>query len=485
MRAPGTWQWTAVAVLTVVAACEQANELVAPNHEAMERRRGLDGLVVREKEEHGRFIVTVASNEDPRIVAAGHGVDPDLVYTNVLKGFSGEISDAARNGLLKDARVVSIDRDIEVQHQQTDNDQLGTPWGLDRIDQRAVPLDGLYKADLTGEGVTAYIVDSGIRHAHSEFEGRASYGFDVYSTAGEDCHGHGTHVAGTVGGKTFGVAKKVQLVSVKVLGCTGSGSVSLIISGLDWVASNASRPAVVNLSIASPVYDPLDRAVAALVRAGIPVIVAAANYNSDACNYSPAREASAMTVAASTQSDSRASYSNWGPCVDLFAPGSGILSADFANDLGAATKSGTSMAAPHVTGVAALFMQQNPAASAAQVQDALKAATTQGIVASANSANNHLLFSDPGSAPPPTETPTIELSGQARKDKKTRMIDLSWQGATGGMVVVKLNGTIVDTTANSGSYTYLVSSRSRSTYQFEICELEGSLRCSNTVSIGI
>lgn len=473
-----------VAVCSTVACEDLADPLATPD--ASRSGRSLSGVARTTPQAVGqRFIVTLAEREDPRAVAAAYGVTADHVYSHVLNGFAGTISEAARSGMLRDARIVSIDPDIEVQHQGDPVDQWGATWGLDRIDQRGATLDGRFRSTGTGEGVTVYVVDSGINYAHTEFEGRASYGYDTYGGDGSDCHGHGTHVAGTIGGKTYGVAKSVRLVSVKTLGCTGSGSVTLIMAGLDWVAANATGPSVVNLSIASPAYDPFDRAVERLSRAGIPVVVAAANYNRDACEYSPAREPSAITVGATTSADFRASFSNWGSCVDLFAPGSSILSADYLNpDGGATTKSGTSMSAPHVTGVVALYLAANPGASSDAVQAAIKASTTKGIVTSADTENNDLLFVDWTVAPPPAAA-SIELSGSASKQKWAKTIQLSWKGAEGSAVTIKLNGALLGTTGNTGSFTYETASKGRSSFDFEICEIGGKNRCSNVWSTSI
>jgi serine protease len=471
-------------ILALTAACEDvADPISSDSAENRLRTMNPELIVATGGQSKPRFIVTVADRHDPQTVAAAYNVQAEQIYTRVLNGFAGEISDVVRAGMLKDARIVSITRDTEVRHQQSGGYQWGAPWSLDRIDQRSAVLDGLYRSEHTGAGVTVYIVDSGIRYSHLDFEARASYGYDVYGADGSDCYGHGTHVAATVGGRTFGVAKDVRLVSVKVLGCTGSGSVSLIIAGLEWVAAHATGPSVVNMSIAAPVYDLMDRTVQSLTRAGITVVVAAANYNADACSYSPAREPSAITVGASNQLDGRASFSNWGSCVDVFAPGYSVLSADFSSDLGSTFKSGTSMAAPHVAGAAALYLQQNPDATSAQVHDAIKAAATQGIVTSANSPNNHLLFAGPAIEPPPPATGAIELTGSAVKRKTSKTINLSWKGAQGSALSVKLNGNALGTAPNSGNYSYQTSGKARTTFQFEICELEGQQRCSNKWSV--
>jgi subtilisin family serine protease len=344
----------------------------------------------------GRFIITLRDGASPAAVARDHGVAPDFVYTTVLNGFAGSMSDAARAGLLRDARVARVEHDGIVTKSAT---QSNPTWGLDRIDQRALPLSKSYTYGSTGAGVHAYIIDTGIRTSHNEFGGRAMGGYTSINDGNgtDDCDGHGTHVAGTVGGATYGVAKSVSLVAVRVLDCGGSGSWSGVIAGMDWVTANHVKPAVANMSLGGGASASVDQAAANMIAAGVATAIAAGNGNrggrqQDACGYSPARVASAMTIGATTQSDAKTSWSNYGACVDWFAPGYQITSAGITSNTATATMSGTSMASPHVAGVAALYLQGNPGASSQQVRDALYAATTKGIVTSSSTANNHLLF---------------------------------------------------------------------------------------------
>ncbi|WP_189601039.1 S8 family peptidase [Streptomyces lateritius] len=312
------------------------------------------------------------------------GVTPKHVYRTALKGFSTTMSRAKAASLAADPRVAYVEQNATVRVAET---QPGATWGLDRVDQRDLPLSTTYTYSRTASNVTAYIIDTGIRTSHSEFGGRATVGTDTVGGGqnGQDCQGHGTHVAGTVGGAKYGVAKAAKLVAVRVLDCTGSGTTAGVIAGVDWVTANAVKPAVANMSLGGGVNTSLDDAVKRSIASGVSYAVAAGNGNilgwpANACNYSPARVPAAITVGATDSADKRASFSNYGTCVDLFAPGVSVTSAWKDNDTATNTISGTSMATPHTAGVAALYLSANPTASPAQVRDALVNNATSGKV---------------------------------------------------------------------------------------------------------
>ncbi len=381
----------------------------------------------------GRYIVTVDDGARPAAVARGRGATPVVVLTRAINGFVAELTPAQVALLNADPTVERIEPDRVVSILETQT-QTPATWGLDRIDQVGLPLSGTYSYDTTGAGVTAYIIDTGILGSHTEFIGRISAGYTAI-TDGKgttDCNGHGTHVAGTVGGTTYGVAKDVTLVPVRVLDCAGSGSISGVIAGVNWVIGNhaAGAPAVANMSLGGGASSSLDSAVASAVADGVTFAVAAGNSNADACRYSPARAASAITVGATTSTDARASYSNYGSCLDVFAPGSSITAAWYTSTTATATISGTSMATPHVAGAAALLLQSDPKATPATISSRLLAQATANKVTDARTGSPNLLLSTVPSvvsAPdaPQSLTATAPLSGT---------VNLSWQAPafTGG-----------------------------------------------------
>jgi subtilisin family serine protease len=317
-------------------------------------------------------------------LAAEYGGAVQFTYTAALKGFAIKASDAAAKRLAADRRVDYVAQDQKVSLNVFV--QPGPPsWGLDRVDQRSLPLDAKYHYPSTAPTARAYIIDTGIRFTHQEFGGRAVLGTDTIGDGqnGNDCNGHGTHVAGTVGGRSVGLAKQVKLVAVRVLNCAGSGSFAQVIAGVDWVTLDNRlnpRPSVANMSLGGGAFQPLDDAVTNSIDANVHYSLAAGNSNADACLTSPARTPRATTVGATDITDTRAGFSNFGTCVDLFAPGVNIFSAWATADNAYNTISGTSMAAPHSTGTAALWRHRFPGDTADQVAAALVANATPGVV---------------------------------------------------------------------------------------------------------
>ncbi|MCI0580727.1 MAG: S8 family peptidase [Chloroflexi bacterium] len=330
-------------------------------------------------------------------------------YSSALEGFAATMPAAALETIQKDLNIAYIEADQTISLTDT---QLNATWGLDRVDQRDLPLNTTYVYNQTGAGVTAYIIDTGIRRTHTQFGGRALHGYTAINdgNGSNDCNGHGTHVSGTVGGTTYGVAKQVTLYAVRVLNCSGSGTNSGVIAGVDWVTGHhtGSNPAVANMSLGGGASTALDTAVNNSINDGVTYAIAAGNSNANACNYSPARVAAAITVGSTTSSDARSSFSNYGTCLDIFAPGSSITSAWYTSDSATNTISGTSMATPHVAGGAALYLQTNPGASPSTVRNAIVNNATSGRLSSIGSGSPNLLLYTifGGSPPPPNPTPT-------------------------------------------------------------------------------
>jgi serine protease len=370
----------------------------------------------------GRYIVVlddrqVGPGDVPQVanaLARQHGGRLAHVYNRAIRGFAMTVSATGAAALARNPRVRYVEQDSERFIVDT---QLGATWGLDRIDQRDLPLNGAYTYTTFAAGVNVYVIDTGIRASHTQFGGRVSSGFSVINDGNgtSDCHGHGTHVAGTIGGATYGVAKGVTLYPVRVLACNGSGTTSGVIAGVDWVTNNHASPAVANMSLGGGASTALDDAVRNSVASGVTYAVAAGNSNANACNSSPARVSQALTVGSSTNTDARSSFSNFGTCVDLFAPGSNITSAWMTNDTAISTISGTSMASPHVAGAAALYLATNPTALPGTVHAAVVDNASVNRLSSIGSGSpNRLLYALFGGSPvdtPPNATFTYSCSG--------------------------------------------------------------------------
>ncbi len=330
----------------------------------------------------GDYIVVLKDAKmGPAGVAKAHGkqygVSASHVYSHALRGYAAHL-DASQVRSLRGDR--SVDMVVPDGIASIDETQTGATWGIDRIDQRKLPLSGTFSYTNTGAGVTAYVIDTGVRLTHTEFGGRASSGWDFIDNDADasDCNGHGTHVAGTIGGATYGVAKGVDIVAVRVLDCGGSAPWSAIVAGIDFVTADhqAGDPAVANMSLGGGANLAVDLAVKNSIADGVAYAVAAGNANAQACIFSPARVPEAMTSGASTITDAKASFSNWGTCMDWFAPGQAITSAWRTSDSATNTINGTSMASPHTAGVAALYLESNPAATPATVHKALASTAT-------------------------------------------------------------------------------------------------------------
>ncbi|MBN1447439.1 MAG: S8 family serine peptidase [Bacteroidetes bacterium] len=418
-----------VSVLLFAACSEEPNAPVSdgdasgPNVNTMPKTDGIpdikDRYIVVFKDEVGN--PEAVANELTR----GKNAKIHFTYRHAIKGFAATIPEQALEGIRHNPNVDYIEEDGIVYKNTI---QYNPPsWGLNRIDQRDLPLDNEYEyQNLEGEGVRVYIIDTGIKFDHTEYNGRAFTGPDYIDNDdyAYDCDGHGTHVAGTVGGTTVGVAKKVTLIAVRVLDCSGSGTYSTVIAGIDWVAGYHQKPAVANMSLGGGFSTSVNSAVNNAVAKGVVFAVAAGNNNRNACNYSPASAADALTVGATTSSDARASYSNYGSCVDIYAPGSSIYSSTMTGTPPYASWSGTSMATPHVAGVAALYLAVNTSAAPATVESAIKNGGTTGKLSNLRNGDPNLLLY---SLIAGSSTPTVPLAPTLSVGSTTTSsITLNW-----------------------------------------------------------
>ena len=438
----------------LAAACSDAAEPSGPQNESFEATAGPAGSLVA-----GQYIVVFRDDvaDPPGLagqLARAHGAAPTHTYQHAIKGFAARLPEPAVEALRRNPNVAYVEQDQVMSRAGT---QSPATWGLDRVDQRETPLSDSYTYGPDGSGVTAYIIDTGMRLSHSQFSGRATSGFDaVDGGSADDCNGHGTHVAGTVGGTTHGVAKNVQLVAVRVLDCSGNGTTSGVIAGIDWVTGNhANGPAVANMSLGGGASTSLDAAVRKSIADGVVYALAAGNGDflgrpQDACKGSPSRVTEGLTVGATTSSDNESSFSNYGTCVDILAPGSSITSAWYTSTTATATISGTSMATPHVAGAAALYLDANPGASPSAVAAALSSnATANTITLHSRSASggtpNRLLYTGfmgggtPTNNQPPTAAYTFSCTGLAcsfngggSSDADGSVVSHAWSFGDGG-----------------------------------------------------
>lgn len=432
----------------------------------------------------GQYIVVLDEGADGAAVARRHGVTASRVYSATLDGFAARLTSDQLSRVRNDASVKYVEQDgiAKISEKPAPRNgsttapknkaaigahsapvsgksvQTGATWGLDRIDQRARPLNGTYRYTSTGSGVTAYVIDTGIYTAHSDFGGRASGGFTSINDGRgtNDCHGHGTHVSGTIGGSRWGVAKNVRLVGVRVLDCSGSGSYSGVIAGVDYVTYTHSGPSVANMSLGGGFSQALNDSVAASISEGVTYSLAAGNDGANACNGSPASVASALTVGATDSSDVKAGFSNYGSCLDVFAPGVSITSAWNTGTSATAVLSGTSMAAPHVAGLAALYLQNNPYATPTTVNAVIKGAAVAGLVSGPGAGSPNLLARKWNAALSGTGASSYEPDGSYWYQGNTGYIR-SWLQGTAGtdpdLYLQKWNGSAWVNVAGSATTT--------------------------------
>lgn len=390
-----------------------------------------------ERSIENRYIVVLNDEEDHQKSLELESITSELTnlyggkidnqFSHVIKGYSVEMSAEEAEILSRDERVKYVEEDAEIFAAGT---QSNAPWALDRIDQRSTLFDGNYNFASMGSGVNVYVIDSGIRPTHNEFGGRVVLSYDAVNDGqnGNDCYGHGTFVAGIIGSNTFGVAKNSTLHAVRVLNCSGGGSSSNLIAAIDWITARHASPAVANISLSmSGISTALDSAIKKSVAAGVVYVIAAGNNNQNACNYSPARTPEAITVGAVNSLDQRSGFSNFGSCVDIFAPGSSISSTWFSSDTATASANGTSMASPHAAGVAALYLENNPTASPSQVAAEMARAATPNVIGDVGTDSpNLLLFSTLNSGTSSNNCTGIKTRGKKQTACKSLQQSFFW-----------------------------------------------------------